>query len=131
VTLDSEIGRIEAEMRAAAWATHTSLRRELHVWARLAAEVDRYEATIDDYLNDLYSRDYIAEFSAAASAWTREYIARQVAAADDRFRASTEPDIGALIGQHHRIDDKDGWWWRRRPAGGPLGDYLKRWGSGG
>ena len=124
MTLDSEIDRIEAEMHAAGWAAHTSLRRELQVWDRLAAEVDRYEATIDDYTNDVCSRNYIAEFSAAASAETREYIAGEVAAADDRFRASTEADVEGLVGKYFRIDDEDGWWWRRRPTCGPLADYL-------
>lgn len=111
-------------MRAGGWATHTSLRRELQAWSRLAAEVGAYKATIDDYTNDVCSRDYIAEFAVAASAETREYIAGEVAAADDRFRALTVADAEGLVGQYYRIDDMDGWWWRRRPAGGPLADYL-------
>lgn len=124
MSLESEIGRIEAEMRTAGWANHTSLRRELRAWSRLAAEVDSYEGTIDDYTNDVCSRDYIAEFSAVASAQAREYIAEEVATADDRFRSSTVPDAAGLVGQYYRIDDKDGWWWRRRPAGGRLANDL-------
>ncbi|MFE6735806.1 hypothetical protein [Microbacterium sp. NPDC057650] len=120
----SEISRIEAEMRAAGWAGHTSLRQELQIWRRLAAEVASYAATIDDYTNDLCSRDYVAEFSVAASAEVQEYIAREVAAADERFRASTMPDIEGLIGEYFRIDTRDGWWWRRRPVDGPLAHYL-------
>jgi len=124
MTLDSEIRRIEGEVHAAGKAAHTSLQRALKAWSDLAAEVDAYAATIDDYTNDVCSRDYIAEFSAAASVEAQEYIAGAVAAADDRFRASTEPDDEGLVGQYFRIDRKDGWWWRRRPTGGPLADYL-------
>jgi hypothetical protein len=132
MTLESEISRTEAEMHAAGWAAHTSLQRELQTWRDLAAEVASYTPTIDDYTNDLCSRDYIAKFSAAASEGVQEYIASAVAEADDRFRASTEPDVEGFVGHYFRIDDKDGWWWQRRPAGGPLADYLAgRRGDGG
>ncbi|MGH3689788.1 MAG: hypothetical protein ACRDT7_06505 [Microbacterium sp.] len=124
MTLESEIARIEADLRAAGWAAHANLQRAFNVWSNLAAEVDAYEATVDDYTNDVRSRDYIAEFSAAASDEVQKYIADEVTAADDRFRASTEPDVEGLISQYFRIDNKDGWWWRQRPTGGPLADYL-------
>ena len=124
MTLESEIARIEAELRAAGWAAHTSLQREFDAWSDLAAEVNAYEATIDDYTNDVCSRDYIAKFSASASDEVRKYIAGEVAEADEQFFRSTEPDVEGLIGRYYWIDDKDGWWWRRRPTSGPLAKYL-------
>lgn len=126
MTLEPEIGHIEAEMRAAGWVARTSLQWALEAWRDLAAEVGTYEATIDDYTNDLCARDYIAGFSAAASVELQAYIANEVAAADDQFRASTEPDVDGLVGRYFRIDNKDGWWWRQRPTTGPLAAYLTR-----
>ena len=90
----------------------------------LAAEVNAYTFTIDDYTNDLCSRDYLAEAMSLASPGLRPVLAEDVSAADDRFRERTSEDLEAAIGHFYRIDLKDGWWWRRRPRPGPLAQYL-------
>ena len=54
-----EMERIETSLRHAGWADHASIARELRTWARVAVEVDIYAATVDDYTNDLCSRDYL------------------------------------------------------------------------
>lgn len=57
---DDEVKREEAALRGEGWADFTSLSRELAAWGRLADEVSIYRATVDDYTNDLCSRDYLA-----------------------------------------------------------------------
>ena len=124
MSTESEISHIEGEMRAAGWAAHTSLHRELRSWDQLSAEVNAYEATIDDYTNDVCSRDYIALFTAKASSELRAEINARVTAADDRFRTGTVPDDDGWVGRYFRISPDDEWWWQRRPASGPLAIYL-------
>ena len=121
---ESEIRRIEIEMHTAGWAEHTSLHRELRAWGRLSAEVNTYAATIDDYTNDVCSRDYIAQFATRASAELRADLDARVAPADDRFRTATVPDVDGRVGRYFRISPDDGWWWHRRPLSGPLATYL-------
>ena len=86
---ESEIQRIAAVLRESGWAHHPSLDRETRLWAQLSAEVNNYTATVDDYTNDLCSRDYLAEVASLASDGLRGRIEHQVAAADETFRAST------------------------------------------
>ena len=89
VTDEREIQRIEADLRESGWADHTSLDREVRAWTRLSEEVNTSTATVDDYTNDLCSRDYLAEVVSRASDDLRGRIEHQVAAADETFRAST------------------------------------------
>ena len=111
-------------MRSTGWAPHTSLQRELAGWNRLSLEVNSYVATIDDYTNDVCSRDYVAQVMSDASDTLRAEIEEHVVPADERFLSSTVVDDDDRIGRYHRVDLKDGWWWRRRPAAGPLAQYL-------
>lgn len=122
----SEVRRIESDMRAAGWASHTSLDREVRSWNRLAAEVNTYEATVDDYTNDLCSRDYLEEFASRASDDLRANILERIAGADEMYAGATVEDTEGLLGEYYRIDLKDGWWWRRRPSSGPLAGWLTR-----
>ncbi len=116
--------RIEAALRDGGWAGHASLTRELRAWARLSEEVNTYTATVDDYTNDLCSRDYLAAVAERASTGLRSAIDEQVASSDEAFRRATVDDTDARLGQYFRIERRDGWWWRRRPSSGPLADYL-------
>jgi hypothetical protein len=120
-----EMERIEASLRRAGWADHASIARELRTWARLAEEVDTYTATVDDYTNDLSSRDYLKLAMASASVGLRDTIAQQVAPVDESFRQRTVEDMERHLERYFRIDRKDDWWWRRRPSAGPLADYLE------
>lgn len=119
-----EVEHIEASLRRAGWADHVSIARELRAWARLAEEVDTYTATVDDYTNDLCSRDYLELAMANASIDLRSTIGQQVAPADESFRRLTIDDSELRLGRYFQINRKDGWWWRRRPTSGPLADYL-------
>lgn len=121
---DAERNAIEASLRGEGWAAHTSLEREIDTWANLASDVASYRMTIDDYTNDLCSRDYLETFLSRATPQLRRFIETAVAQADERFRESSVEDAEGLVGRYYRIDDGDGWWWRRRPPTGPLADYL-------
>jgi len=79
---------------------------------------------VDDYTNDVCSRDYLAVAASRASSGLRREIEEQVAKADETFRGSTVEDTDGRLGRYYRIERKDGWWWRRRPTSGPLADYL-------
>jgi hypothetical protein len=120
-----EAERIEASLRRAGWADHTSIRRELRAWARLAEEVATYGATVDDYTNDLCSRDYLKLSMANASTDLCNTIAQQLAPVDESFRQRTVEDVERHLERYFQIDRKDDWWWRRLPGSGPLADYLR------
>jgi hypothetical protein len=62
-----EAQRIEEKLREAGWAAHCNIAREQQVWTRLGAEANRYDATVDDYTNDLCSRDYLELAASMAS----------------------------------------------------------------
>ena len=53
------ISQIEEDLRAEGWADHTSLAMQLTLWDRLGHGVASYSMTVDDYTNDLCSRDYL------------------------------------------------------------------------
>jgi hypothetical protein len=124
VTDESDVRRIEATLQELGWANHASLDREVRIWTRLSEEVNTYTATVDDYTNDLCSRDYLSEVTSRASSDLRAAIEGQVALADMRFRTSTVEDQDGRLGLYFRIRPEDGWWWHRRPSSGPLADYL-------
>jgi hypothetical protein len=121
---EQQVQRIEAGLRDEGWADHVSLAREFCVWARLSEEVNTYTATVDDYTNDLCSRDYLAEVASRASNDLRTTIEDHLAPADEAFRASTVEDTDGRLGRSFRIQREDGWWWHRRPTSGPLAEYL-------
>ena|SRR5690348_15791550 len=124
MSYEDEKDRISADLRGEGWADHTSVERELRAWSRLASEVSAYPATVDDYTNDLCSRDYLDAVMVRASGGLRSEIDREVAATDEAFRQGTLEDVGGLLGKFYRLERKDGWWWRRTPLSGPLADYL-------
>lgn len=122
---EAEADDLSEALRRAGWAPHTSVVRELACWERLGREVNLYKATIDDYTNDLCSRDYLADALAKASGQLHTALAERVNAADATFRKATIDDTDGLVGRYYRVDAEDGWWWRARPASGPLADYLE------
>ncbi len=124
VTDEIEIRQIEVALAQAGWAEHARLEREVRVWLRLTKEVNTYTATVDDYTNDLCSRDYIAEFTARASSGLRAAIEERVGHADDTFREATVDDEEDRLGHYYRIGPESAWWWHQRPSPGPLADYL-------
>lgn len=121
---EDEIERIEKVLRDECWADHTSVARELRAWARLTDEVNTSSATVDDYTNDLCSRDYLAAVATRVSRGLRNELHGQVASTDESFLMATVEDADGLLRRYYRNELKDGWWWRRRPSSGPLTEYL-------
>ena len=124
MTEDEELLRIEGALRGEGWAEHTSLERELRAWDRLAGEVNSYTGTVDDYTNDLCSRDYLELMQTRASLGLRHAIDQQLAPIDLAFRKSTLDDTDQRLARFFDVAVRDGWWWLRRPSAGPLADYL-------
>ena len=115
-----EIGR---RLRAQGWAEHVTVARLLSDWRALASSVDRYRLTIDDYTNDLVSRDGLELVLAACTPPLLDRL-RPWDAADREFTERTDADPDEAIGRFYHRDDLSGWWWKRRPSSGPLADYL-------
>lgn len=121
----SEVRQIEVALAKAGWAAHVRLEREVQLWSRLAHGVSAYAMTVDDYTNDLCSRDYIAEFVSRASSGLRADIEERVSPADETFRKATVEDDDARLGRYFRIDGESAWWWHRRPSSGPLAAAMR------
>ena len=51
------LDEIDRNLRAQGWAKHVTVEWLLREWRTLSTTVDRYMLTIDDYTNDLTSRD--------------------------------------------------------------------------
>lgn len=124
VSDEVEVQSIEAALRALGWADRASVARALRNWAELSEEVNAYPATVDDYTNDVCSRDYLAEVASRASEGLRNTVEDKLASADELFRTSTVQDTDGRLTRFFRIRADDGWWWHRRPSSGPLADYL-------
>ena len=90
-------------------------------WARTAASAERYDLTLDDWINDLDLRDIIAGALTVASPGEQRRVRTTLAHADERFRAATvecaRPLGGAGAGESALPPDaQTPWWYRRAPA---------------
>ena len=90
VATESEIRRIEADLREPGWAEHARLEREAPTWTRLANRVNACVMTVDDFTNDL-SRDYLSSAIGAR----RVVMSARVAQASELFLASTVEEVDA------------------------------------
>lgn len=118
------IAQIEQDLRAEGWADHTSLARQLTVWDRLGHGVSSYSMTVDDYTNDLCSRDYMEIAIGRLPSYLSGWFSHRVAATDQVFRDGTKDDGDGALARYFRIQSEAGWWWRRIPAAEPLAEYL-------
>lgn len=86
--------------------------------------VDRYETTVDDYINDLTSRDglEIVLSECPEPLWAK--LSLSIEKADNQFLAQTLEDVEHTLRRKHWIDLLSGWWWHRRPIAGPLANDL-------
>ena len=122
--IDAMVAELEKDLRAEGWADHASVTRELANWATVANIVNRYSMTVDDFTNDLSSRDYLELALGRLPVPAREWLSESVAPLDDRFRDATVKDDRGLLGRFFRIDQDSPWWWHRIPRAGPPADYL-------
>lgn len=101
-------------------------------WERVAEEVggEPYEFGLDDYLNDLDTRDILQGALKAAGADHRS-IHAALEAADEQFKAGTHAVKECLWGEslasQHGWSAKKEWWYYRVPAerGADLEEDLK------
>ena len=120
--VDDAVDRYLAERGVADHVRARGLRGMVDDWARLAASAERYDLTLDDWINDLDLRDIIAGALAVASPGEQQQRVRATLAhADERFRAATvecaPPLAGAGTGELVQPPDAQGaWWYRRAPA---------------
>jgi hypothetical protein len=115
---------IDRHLRAQGWAKHSTVEWLLREWRTLSTTVDRYKLTIDDYTNDLTSRDGLEIVLANCHGPLQSKIRAHIEQSDQQFLARTEEDTRKALWQFYQIDASSGWWWRRNPTTGPLADYL-------
>src|SRR5690349_15802528 len=80
----------EEAMRREGWAAHVTVAGSRDVWRQLAAGINTYKLTIDDYTNDLYARNYLQRAVRDLPAPLNDSLSRQVDELDRLFRANTE-----------------------------------------
>jgi len=101
-------------------------------WERVAEEIggEPYEFGLDDYLNDLDTRDILHGALEAAGTDARA-IRAAMEAADEQFKAATKSVKECLWGEslarQHGWSAKKEWWYYRVPAesGADLEEDLK------
>jgi hypothetical protein len=79
--------------------------------------------TVDDYTNDLCSRDYLELVVRRLPPDISKPLSHLVASLDDKFREGTTEDDEGLLGRFFRIDPASSWWWQRIPSAGPLAEF--------
>jgi hypothetical protein len=104
-----------AELRVAEADVPIGFDRLLERWRSFVDEVAAgYDGSVDDYTNDVTSRDLLSQIMNQLLPPTREKAAGLVAPIDAEFMTHTVPDPTTLLGEYYRVSD--GWWWRRLPT---------------
>lgn len=82
-------------------------------WDAIASRAERYDLTLDDWLNDLDLRDIIAGAMSVAPEHDRHAVQSILGVADDRFRRATIEAPRPLVADTDRVAQ---WWYLRCPA---------------
>lgn len=97
----------------------------LNDWVSLVAEVEAgYAGSVDDYTNDLTSRDLLEDLIRGSQPSLRAKLEGALEPWDERFRRATAYDDRRALSRFFNIGD--GWWWRRTPTEGQLATYLRQ-----
>ena len=101
----------------------TGLRGIVAKWHAIASRAERYDLTLDDWLNDLDLRDIVAGAMSVAPEHERQAVESILARADDHFRRATVESPRPLVAGADRSAQ---WWYLRHPAqpGGGMRDDL-------
>lgn len=99
-------------------------------WQAIATSAERYELTLDDWLNDVDLRDILAGAIDVASEPDRAAVRSSIDRSDAVFRAATVetgPLWGAAVAASDGHDRARQWWYFRRPKhpGAELAEELK------
>ncbi len=113
-----------ARLRADGWANFVTFDHLLQSWRRLGQEVARYDATVDDYTNDLTARQGLHLLMQHCHPTTAARVAALLDSLDGRFQSGTDPDSQEVLGHFYKMDESSGWWMRRIPKAGDLRAYL-------
>jgi len=89
-------------------------------WEKTVREVEKgYSLTLDDYLNDLDSRQLIADAMAVANDQQRAAIEARLSRADEKMRCLTTPVKVCLWGEEVANEEswtsEKNWWYFARP----------------
>ncbi|MER6218706.1 hypothetical protein ABT213_32320 [Streptomyces sp. NPDC001674] len=124
-----------AVLHGRGWRKAFTVTEMVDQWASLVGTVENgYEDFIDEYTNDLYSRNWLHEAWVLLPGHVLVAWNQRIQELDDRFRAATAFDDGQALSQFHwisRFDPDDMWWWRRHPRilVGDLGRALRSAGA--
>ena len=113
---------IGAKLRGDGWAHFVTIPGLLKSWRLLASTAAQYEYTVDDYTDDLTSRDGLEIALAECPEPLLAKLKSAVEQADKEFLAGTQDDVTHSLEEYFRI--RAGWWWRRTPRSGSLAKYL-------
>jgi hypothetical protein len=106
------------------WAVPLTVVWLLRNWQIIAEKVNQYDLTIDDYTNDLTTRDALDIVLVKCAEPLRTKLKIYIETCDREFIARTEEDIENTMGRFYLIDTSSEWWWRRKPKRGLLAQYL-------
>ena len=88
-------------------------------WEAIGHSAERYDLTLDDWLNDVDLRNIIAGALAVAREPDSTEGARALEHADELFRAATIETRRSLwgdsVGSSDKHDPRQQWWYYRRP----------------
>jgi hypothetical protein len=89
-----------------------------HWQSTVDAVAEGYDLTMDDYLNDMETRDVLAGVLEVASLDQRKAAEAVLERVDRRFRELTvecPPVLGEAAARENGHDPADQWWYYRRP----------------
>ena len=107
------VARYLAERGVSPAVQGMGLRGIVAKWDAISSRAERYDLTLDDWLNDLDLRDIIAGAIVVAPEQERQVVQSILARADDRFRGATMESPRPLVGGANRAAQ---WWYLRYPA---------------
>ena len=107
------VARYLAERGVSTRVRGTGLPGIVATWNVIASHAERYDLTLDDWLNDLDLRDVIAGAISVTSEREEQGVRSVLEGADDRFRRATIEAPRPLVAG---VDRAVQWWYLRCPA---------------
>lgn len=126
---EAEVGEL---LHQRGWHAAFTVAGRVSAWAALVDAVERgYDDDVDEFTNDLYSRNWLHEAWPLLDDHLVHLWTPRIKALDDRYRAATVDDDGQALDAFHRLPGPDLWWWRRHPRilTGDLGRSLRTVGA--
>ncbi|MFF9483099.1 hypothetical protein [Streptomyces sp. NPDC014733] len=114
---ETEVGEL---LHQRGWLAAFTVADRVDTWAALVRAIEcGYDDDIDEYINDLYCRNWLRQAWLLLDEHIVQIWTPQIKALDDRYKAATVDDDGQalqqFLHQFHRPPGPDLWWWRRYP----------------